>query len=76
MPPRPTAGHYVRLSTTLNGSELTAETQQLEARSTTPRFAAYAHLILEMLNSDPHQPPNQRLLLLEQPQIYRPLHGF
>ncbi len=44
---------YVRLSTTLNGPERTAETQQLEARSTPPRFTAYAHLILEMLNSDP-----------------------
>jgi glucose-6-phosphate 1-dehydrogenase len=44
---------YVRLSTTLNGPERTAETQQLEARATPPRFTAYAHLILEMLNSDP-----------------------
>jgi glucose-6-phosphate 1-dehydrogenase len=34
-----------------------SRTQQLEARSTTPRFTAYAHLILEMLNSDAHQPP-------------------
>ena len=44
---------YVRLSTTLNGPERTAETQQLEARSTPPRFTACAHLILHMLNSDP-----------------------
>ncbi len=44
---------YVRLSTTLNGPERTAETQQLEARATPPRFTAYAHLILEMLNGDP-----------------------
>ncbi len=44
---------YVRLSTTLNGPERTAETRQFEARSTPPRFTAYAHLILEMLNSDP-----------------------
>ncbi len=44
---------YVRLSTTLNGPEQTAETRQLEARSTPPRFTAYAHLILEMLNGDP-----------------------
>jgi glucose-6-phosphate 1-dehydrogenase len=44
---------YVRLSTTLNGPERTAETRQLEARSTPPRFTAYAHLILQMLNSDP-----------------------
>ena len=44
---------YVRLSTTLNGPEQTAETRRLEARSTPPRFTAYAHLILQMLNSDP-----------------------
>jgi len=44
---------YVQLSTTLNGPERTAETRQLEARSTPPRFSAYAHLILEMLNSNP-----------------------
>ncbi len=44
---------YVRLSTTLNDPERTAETHQLEARSAPPRFTAYAHLILEMLNSDP-----------------------
>ena len=44
---------YVQLSTTLNGPERTAETRQLEARSTPPRFTAYAHLILEMLNSNP-----------------------
>jgi len=44
---------YVRLSTTLNGPERTAETRELEARSTQPRFTAYAHLILEMLNNDP-----------------------
>jgi hypothetical protein len=42
---------YVRLSTTLHGPERTTETQQ--ARSTPPRFTAYAHLILEMLNSNP-----------------------
>jgi glucose-6-phosphate 1-dehydrogenase len=44
---------YVRLSTTLNGPERTAEIRQLEARSTRPRFTAYAHLILDMLNSNP-----------------------
>ena len=44
---------YVRLSTTLNGPERTAEIRQLEARSTPPRFTAYAHLILEMLRGDP-----------------------
>ncbi len=44
---------YVRLAATLNGPERTAETRQLEARSTPPRFTAYAHLILEMLNNNP-----------------------
>jgi glucose-6-phosphate 1-dehydrogenase len=44
---------YVRLSTTLNGPEQQAETRQLEARTTPPRFTAYAHLILEMLRGDP-----------------------
>jgi glucose-6-phosphate 1-dehydrogenase len=44
---------YVRLSTTLNGPERIAEIRQLEARSTPPRFTAYAHLILDMLNSNP-----------------------
>ena len=44
---------YVRLSTNLNGPERTAETRQLEARSTAPRFSAYANLILEMLQRDP-----------------------
>jgi glucose-6-phosphate 1-dehydrogenase len=44
---------YVRLSTTLNGPEQTAETRELEARSTPPRFEAYAHLIHKMLRNDP-----------------------
>jgi glucose-6-phosphate 1-dehydrogenase len=44
---------YVRLSTTLNGPERTAEIRQLEARSTPPRFTAYAHLMLEMMHGDP-----------------------
>ena len=44
---------YVGMSTTLNGPGQTAETRRLEARSTPPRFTAYAHLILAMLNSDP-----------------------
>lgn len=44
---------YVRLSTTLNGPGQTAQTQQLEARTTPPKFTAYAHLILEMLRGDP-----------------------
>lgn len=44
---------YVRLGTSLNGPEQTAETCQLEARSTPPRLAAYAHLIHQMLQNDP-----------------------
>jgi glucose-6-phosphate 1-dehydrogenase len=44
---------YVRLTTTLNGPERTAEHRELEARSTGPRFTAYAHLIQEMLKGDP-----------------------
>ena len=44
---------YVRLSTTLNGPEQTAEKHELEARTGLPRFTAYAHLILEMLRGDP-----------------------
>ncbi|MEZ0294111.1 MAG: hypothetical protein ACAH82_16350, partial [Solirubrobacteraceae bacterium] len=44
---------YVRLATTLNGPEQTAENRHLEARSTPPRLTAYAHLIQEMLDSDP-----------------------
>ena len=44
---------YVRLSTTLNGPERTAETRELQTRSSEPRFTAYAHLILEMLHNDP-----------------------
>jgi glucose-6-phosphate 1-dehydrogenase len=43
----------MRLSTTLNGPERTAEIRQPEARSTPPRFTAYAHLIRDMLNSNP-----------------------
>jgi glucose-6-phosphate 1-dehydrogenase len=44
---------YVRLTTTLNGPERTAERRELDARSTAPRFTAYAHLIQDMLNGDP-----------------------
>jgi glucose-6-phosphate 1-dehydrogenase len=44
---------YVRLRTTLNGPERTAERRELEARSTAPRFTPYAHLIQEMLEGDP-----------------------
>ncbi|MHB1430831.1 MAG: glucose-6-phosphate dehydrogenase [Streptosporangiaceae bacterium] len=44
---------YVRLATTLNGPERTADVRLLEARSTPPRFTAYAHLILDMLRGDP-----------------------
>ena len=43
----------MRLSTTLNGPERIAEIRQLEARSTPPRFTAYAHLFRDMLNSNP-----------------------
>ena len=42
----------VRLATTLNGPG-TAETRELAARSTPPRFSPYANLILEMLAGDP-----------------------
>jgi len=44
---------YVRLTTTLNGPDRTAERRELEARSTAPRFTAYANLIQEMLKGDP-----------------------
>jgi hypothetical protein len=44
---------YVRLATALNGPDRTAESRELEARSTPPRFTAYAHLIQEMLKGDP-----------------------
>jgi glucose-6-phosphate 1-dehydrogenase len=44
---------YVRLTTTLNGPERTADIRELEARSTAPRLPAYAHLIQEMLKGDP-----------------------
>lgn len=44
---------YVRLGTTLNGPERTAEVRHLEAQSVAPRFTPYANLILEMLESDP-----------------------
>ena len=43
---------YVRLATTLNGPEQTAENRQLETHSTPPRLSAYAHLIQEMLEGD------------------------
>jgi glucose-6-phosphate 1-dehydrogenase len=43
----------MRLFTTLNGPERTAEIRQLEARSTPPRFTAYGHLTRDMLNSNP-----------------------
>jgi glucose-6-phosphate 1-dehydrogenase len=46
-------GGEASLRTNLNGPERTAETRQLEARSTVPRFTAYANLILEMLSRDP-----------------------
>jgi glucose-6-phosphate 1-dehydrogenase len=44
---------YVRLTTTLNGPERTSESRELEARTTAPRFTAYAHLVQEMLKGDP-----------------------
>ena len=44
---------YVRLSTTLNGPERTAEQRQLETLTSPPPLTAYAHLIREMLNNDP-----------------------
>ncbi len=44
---------YVRLTTTLNGPERTAERRDLEARSTPPRLTAYAHLIQQILEGDP-----------------------
>ncbi|UGS38155.1 glucose-6-phosphate dehydrogenase [Capillimicrobium parvum] len=44
---------YVHLATTLNGPEATAENRRLETRSAAPRFTAYAHLIGQMLRSDP-----------------------
>jgi glucose-6-phosphate 1-dehydrogenase len=44
---------YVRLATTLNGPERTAESRELEVRTTTSGRTAYANLILEMLKSDP-----------------------
>jgi glucose-6-phosphate 1-dehydrogenase len=43
----------MRPSTTLNDPERTAEIRQLEARSTPPRFTAYARLIRDMLKSNP-----------------------
>ena len=44
---------YVRLSTTVNGPERTAETVELEALSSAPGLTPYAHLIHEMLHNDP-----------------------
>ena len=44
---------YVRLGTTLNGPEWSTIACNLEARSAEPRFAAYAHLVLQMLRGEP-----------------------
>ena len=44
---------YVSLSATFNGPERTAETRELEARTSTPRFSAYANLVLAMMHNDP-----------------------
>jgi glucose-6-phosphate 1-dehydrogenase len=43
---------YVRLVTTLNGPDRTAEIRELEARTTQSRRTPYANLILEMLQQD------------------------
>jgi glucose-6-phosphate 1-dehydrogenase len=44
---------YVRMTTTLNGPDRTAEHQELELHSTSSRRTPYANLILEMLRNDP-----------------------
>jgi glucose-6-phosphate 1-dehydrogenase len=44
---------YVRLATTLNGPDRTAENRELEVHSTASRRTPYANLILEMLKRDP-----------------------
>jgi glucose-6-phosphate 1-dehydrogenase len=44
---------YVRMSTTLNGPDRTAEQRQLETRTSPPPLTAYAHLIRDMLHNDP-----------------------
>jgi glucose-6-phosphate 1-dehydrogenase len=44
---------YVRLSTTLNGPERTAERRDLETLSVAPPLTAYAHLVEAMLRNDP-----------------------
>ena len=44
---------YVRLSTTVNGPERSAQTTELEARTAPPPLRPYAHLIHEMLRNDP-----------------------
>lgn len=43
---------YVRLATTLNGRDRTAENRQLELVSAPPQRSPYANLILEMLRGD------------------------
>jgi glucose-6-phosphate 1-dehydrogenase len=44
---------YVRLATTVNGPERTADNRELELHATGSRRTPYANLILEMLKSDP-----------------------
>ncbi len=44
---------YVRLSTTLNGPDQSAEQRQLETISASPPLSAYAHLVRDMLRNDP-----------------------
>jgi len=50
---------YVRLSTTLNGPERTAEIRQLEARSTPPRFTAHDPSADRYSRNEPDTGPGQ-----------------
>ena len=44
---------YVRLDTTINGSDLQLVQQELEMSAPEPQRSAYANLILEMCNNSP-----------------------
>jgi len=44
---------YVALGATFNGPDRAVQNSVLEARSTPPQFAAYAHLVLQMLHCEP-----------------------
>jgi glucose-6-phosphate 1-dehydrogenase len=44
---------YVALGATFNGPDRAVQNSVLEARSTPPQFAAYAHLVLQMLHGEP-----------------------